>query len=151
MKKVLLMLFLSFTMTSTFASTLNVSCGEIKKVKEKSKNILPFPLSIIGMRTVALKVKLLKGTNYNVSYNGVVGYAVDREKTIKLKLAYTDLDNYTKHLNLLEDALAEKKRSGVTVYACFGKVVGIERWHNIASVSTRSENEALEEVIRKYL
>lgn len=147
----LLLLVLFVTSSVSFAGTIDVDCGTIKKVKETRKSLFRFPLNIItlGFGTDALKVKLKNSTTYNVSVQGFIN-TLDESKRSKTKLGYLGTDNYNKHLALIEEAIDIQDQSDEDVYVCFGKVTGLDRWHRIAEYSTVSKKDALEELIRKY-
>lgn len=136
---------------NTFAGVLNVDCGTIKKVKETRKNPLPgVVLKVLtpGLRMSALKVKLRDAVNYTV--NGDFIASAQMVKRTKQKRAYGSNDNYDKHLKLLNEALELQESSSRDVYVCYGEVKGLDRWHKIASYSTVSRDDALEDLIKKY-
>lgn len=150
------MLIVAATLLSSitaFSSVMNLECGEIHKVKEKTKLVTPFkfPLNmVINLgRTNALKVKLKNSKFISRSSDGVQQIGGLKKRSVQ-KRAYSNYENYYKHLALLEDAIELRDISKRPVYVCFGKITGLERWHNVASVSTISSADALDELVRKY-
>jgi hypothetical protein len=147
--KFLLIASILFSSMGSFAGSLNVHCGEIVKVKEKTKNPLPFPISLIavGLRLPALKVKLKNAENF---IDGGIPGKGEKERTFKNKYAFSNSTNYEKLHGILTEALEEKERLQVPVYACIGEVSGLDRWHKVASYSLRSSDDAFEELRQKY-